>query len=144
MYQQAGSPDKVLQGLIEANQFDRILPYCQQTGHKPDFLKILRAVVPSNPQAAVNLAKMITVRDASGNPKTPIEGVVQIFLEHSRIQETTAFLLEALKGNLPSEAHLQTKLLEINLMSAPNVAEGIFQLNLFTHYDKERVAKMCD
>jgi clathrin heavy chain len=29
-------------------------------------------------------------------------------------------------------------------MSAPNVAEGIFQLNLFTHYDKDRVGKMCE
>jgi hypothetical protein len=29
-------------------------------------MKILRAVVPQNPAAAVNLAKMITVRDASG------------------------------------------------------------------------------
>lgn len=29
-------------------------------------------------------------------------------------------------------------------MSAPNVAEGIFQLNLFSHYDRERVAKYCE
>ena len=44
--------------------------------HRPDFIKILKAVVPNNPQAAVGLAKMITVRDASGVPKTPIESVV--------------------------------------------------------------------
>lgn len=29
-------------------------------------------------------------------------------------------------------------------MSAPNVAEGIFQLNLFTHFDREKVARMCE
>ena len=87
---------------------------------------------------------MITARDASGTPKTPIDGVLQVFLEFSRVQEATAFLLEALKGNRPDEGHLQTKLFEINLMSAPNVAEGIFQLNLFTHYDKQRVAQMCE
>jgi clathrin heavy chain len=126
IFQESGSPDRVIQGLIEANQFDKILPYCQQTGHKPDFMKILRAVVPQNPTAAVNLAKMITVRDASGQPKTPLDRVVQVFLEHQRVQETTAILLEALKGNRPDESHLQTKLFEINLMSAPNVAEGIF------------------
>ncbi len=107
-------------------------------------MKILRAVVPQNPQAAVNLAKMITVRDATGQPKIPLDGVVQVFLENSRVQETTAILLEALKGNRPDEAHVQTKLFEINLMSAPNVAEGIFQLNLFTHFDKEKVARMCE
>ena len=108
-------------------------------------MKILRAIVPQNPAAAVNLAKMITVRDPNtGMPKTPLDGVVQVFLEHSRVQETTAILLEALKGNRPDESHLQTKLFEINLMSAPNVAEGIFQLNIFTHYDKEKVARMCE
>ena len=83
-------------------------------------------MVPQNPQAAGNLAMMITARDASGVPKTPIDGVLQVFLEFSRVQEATAFLLEALKGNRPDEGHLQTKLFEINLMSAPNVAEGIF------------------
>jgi len=49
---------------------------------------------------------MITVRDAQGNPKTPIDQVVQVFLEFSKVQETTAFLLEALKGNLANEGHL--------------------------------------
>lgn len=29
-------------------------------------------------------------------------------------------------------------------MSAPNVAEGIFKLNIFTQYDREKVAKMCE
>lgn len=100
--------------------------------------------MPNNSQAAVGLAKMITVRDATGVPKTPIESVVQIFLEFSKIQETTAFLLEALKINSPNEGHLQTKLFEINLMSAPQVAEGIFQLNIFTYFDRERIAKLCE
>ncbi len=29
-------------------------------------------------------------------------------------------------------------------MSAPNVAEGIFQMNRFTHYDRERIARLCE
>ena len=51
---------------------------------------------------------------------------LKVFLENQRVQETTAILLEALKGNRPDEAHLQTRLFEINLQTAPNVAEGIF------------------
>lgn len=144
IFQKAGAPDKVIQGLIETNQFDKIMPYCQQTGHSPDWLKILRNMVNVNPQAAVGLAKMITSRENGQVPKVQIDGVVSIFLEVNRVQETTAFLLEALKGNRPDEAHLQTKLFEINLMSAPNVAEGLFQLNLFTQYDRERIGKLCE
>jgi len=29
-------------------------------------------------------------------------------------------------------------------MTAPNIAEGIFQLNLFTHFDRARIGKMCE
>ena len=36
--------------------------------------------------------------------------VVEIFMGLNSIQETTAFLLEALKGNKPEEGYLQTKL----------------------------------
>ena len=55
-------------------------------------------MIQQNPKAAGNLAMMITARDANGIPKTPIDGVLQIFLDFSRVQEATAFLLEALKG----------------------------------------------
>jgi clathrin heavy chain len=119
------------------------MPYCQQTGHVPDFTKILRLIMPMNAQAAVGLAKMVTNRD-QGPPKASIDQIVSVFLEFNKVQECTAFLLEALKSNRPDEGHLQTKVLEINLMSAPNVAEGIFKLNLFTYYDREKIAKMSE
>lgn len=68
IYQQSGSPDKVVEGLIQTNQLDKIMPYCEKTGHIPDFVAILRQIMPTNPQAAVGLAKMVTNRDA-GPPK---------------------------------------------------------------------------
>ena len=61
-----------------------------------------------------------------------------------RIQEATAFLLEALKANRPEEGLLQTKLLEINLQTAPNVAEAIFQMKTFTHYDRDKIGRLCE
>ena len=38
------------------------------------------------------------------------------------VQQCTAFLLDALKNNRPSEGPLQTRLLEMNLMAAPQVS----------------------
>lgn len=49
---------------------------------------------------------MITNREGGNVPKVSIDSVVQVFLEANRIQETTAFLLEALKQNRPDEGHL--------------------------------------
>lgn len=79
------SHDKVLQGLITTGQFDKIMPYCQQKNYSPDFSKLLRAVVPINPEAAVGLAKMITNRDNGNIPKASVDSVVQVFLENGRI-----------------------------------------------------------
>jgi len=143
IYQQSGSPDKVIQGLIETNQLEQIMPYCQKTGHSPDFIKILRQIMPHNSLACVNLARMITNREP-GPPRADITQVMNVFLEFSKIQDCTAFLVQALEHNRMDESHLQTKLFEMNLMSAPNVAEGIFKLNKFSQYDKEKIAKLCE
>ena len=110
------NPDLVIQGLIGMGHFDKIMPYCQQKNHAPDFTKILRQIVPVNAESAVGLALMITSRENGQMPKIPLDTVAQIFLENNRVKETTAFLLRALEHNRPDESHLQTKLFEINLM----------------------------
>lgn len=99
--------------------------------------------MPFNSPACVNLAKMVTARDP-GPPKADIMQVTNIFLEFNKIQDCTAFLVQALEANRMDEGHLQTKLFEINLINAPQVAEGIFQMNKFSHFDKEKIAKLCE
>ena len=48
------------------------------------------------------------------------------------------------KGNKPEEAALQTRLLEMNLMAAPQVADAIMANDMFTHYDRPRIAMLCE
>ena len=60
------------------------------------------------------------------------------------IQPATSFLLDALKENKPEQGHLQTRLLEMNLIHAPQVADAIFGNDMFTHYDRPRVANLCE
>ena len=47
--------------------------------------------------------------------------IVDVFMEVSMVQQCTKFLLEALKNNKPEQGALQTRLLEMNLMTAPQV-----------------------
>ena len=42
-------------------------------------------------------------------------------MEMNMVQQCTSFLLDALKNNRPGEGALQTRLLEMNLMTAPQV-----------------------
>lgn len=45
-------------------------------------------------------------------------------MENSLIQQCTSFLLDVLKNNHPAEGHLQTRLLEMNLVHAPQASEA--------------------
>ena len=56
-------------------------------------------------------------------PLAEITQIVDIFMEQNMVQQCTAFLLDALKNNRPSEGPLQTRLLEMNLMAAPQVSQ---------------------
>lgn len=45
-------------------------------------------------------------------------------METNQVQACTSFLLDALKNNRPNEGHLQTRLLEMNLLTAPQASFG--------------------
>lgn len=112
-------------------------------GYRADYTHLLQNLVRAHPQGAVEFAKKL-VSNESG-PLIETQAVVDIFLSLNRVQETTAFLLEALKGNKPGEGPLQTKLLEIILLSGnPQFAEAILQNEMFSHYDRPVVAKLCE
>eukprot|EP00898_Chlorokybus_atmophyticus_P005972 jgi/Chlat1/6376/Chrsp44S09041 len=103
-----------------------------------DLVKSLR----TDPQGAVNLALMIgQMPDA---PKMDYNTVADLFLQRNMIREATSFLLDVLKPNLPEHAHLQTKVLEINLVTYPNVADAILANNMFSYYDRPRIAQLCE
>ncbi|CAB1322090.1 unnamed protein product [Coregonus sp. 'balchen'] len=70
--------------------------------------------------------------------------IVDVFMEGSLIQQCTSFLLDALKNNQPAEGHLQTRLLEMNLLHAPQVADAILGNQMFTHYDRAHIAQLCE
>ena len=49
-----------------------------------------------------------------------------------------------LKSDNPEQAGLQTKVLEINLVTFPNVADAILGQGKLTHYDRPRIAQLCE
>jgi clathrin heavy chain len=65
-------------------------------------------------------------------------------MSQNMIQPATSFLLDALKDNKSEQGHLQTRLLEMNLVHAPQVADAILGNEMFTHYDRPRIANLCE
>ena len=132
---------KVVTAFAARGEMDKLAAYCEQTGYKPDYSYLLMRVLQVNPAAAVQLALAVA---AKGIPTMDVNMLADLFLQRNMIREATSFLLEMLKPNLPEQAALQTKVLEINLVTFPNVADAILANGMFSHYDKPRVAQLCE
>ncbi|PAA80763.1 hypothetical protein BOX15_Mlig023734g1 [Macrostomum lignano] len=141
VYLRANVPHKVIQCFAETGQFQKIVLYAKKVGYSPDYIFLLRNLMRINHEQGLQFAQMLVQDD---EPLADISLIVDVFMEQNLVQQCTSFLLDALKNNRPSEGHLQTRLLEMNLMSAPQVADAILGNQMFSHYDKAHVASLCE
>ncbi|XP_005091567.1 clathrin heavy chain 1 isoform X2 [Aplysia californica] len=141
VYLRANVPQKVIQCFAETGQFQKIILYSKKVGFAPDYIFLLRNLMRINPDQGLQFAQMMVQDD---EPLADLNQIVDVFMEFNLIQQCTSFLLDALKNNRPSEGPLQTRLLEMNLMSAPQVADAILGNQMFTHYDRAHVAQLCE
>ena len=65
-------------------------------------------------------------------------------MSQNKIQPATTLLSDTLKDNKPEQAHLQTCLLELNLIHAPQVVDTILGNEMFTHDNQPRIANLCE
>ncbi|CAN6981948.1 unnamed protein product [Brassica oleracea var. botrytis] len=142
IYIKARATPKVVAAFAERKEFDKILIYSKQVGYTPDYMFLLQTILRTDPQGAVNFALMMSQME--GGCPVDFNTITDLFLQRNLIREATAFLLDVLKPNLPEHAFLQTKVLEINLVTFPNVADAILANGMFSHYDRPRVAQLCE
>ncbi|KAF7816495.1 clathrin heavy chain 1 [Senna tora] len=142
IYIKARATPKVVAAFAERREFDKILIYSKQVGYTPDYLFLLQTILRTDPQGAVNFALMMSQME--GGCPVDYNTITDLFLQRNLIREATAFLLDVLKPNLPEHGYLQTKVLEINLVTFPNVADAILANGMFSHYDRPRIAQLCE
>lgn len=142
VYLRAKVPNKVVACFAELGQFDKIVIYSKKVDFTPDYPQLLQHLVRIQPEKAAEFATQL-VNDENG-PMIDLERVVDIFMGQNMIQQATSFLLDALKDNRPEQGPLQTRLLEMNLMNAPPVADAILGNDMFSHYDRPRIANLCE
>ncbi|KAG1887865.1 hypothetical protein F4604DRAFT_1675009 [Suillus subluteus] len=120
----ANVPDKVIACFAETGQTEKIVLYSKKVGCK-----------------GAEFASQL-VNDEN-RPLVDMERVVDIFMSQNMVQPTTSSLLNALKDNKPEQGHLWTRLLEINLIHVPQVADAIVGNEMFTNYDRPQIANLC-
>lgn len=142
IYYRAEIRPKVVGIFAETGQYDKIVTYCQRVGYSPDWGLLLQNILAQNPAGAQSFAA--TLLNAPGGPMIDVDLVVDAFLSRNMIQDITSLLLDFLKPNRPQDAALQTKLLQINLMHNPKVAEAILANKWFTHFNGAALAPLAE
>jgi clathrin heavy chain len=141
VYLRGEVPSKVVQCFAEAGEFDKIVLYAKKVSFTPDHMGVLRMILQSQPDKATAYATSLT---AESPPLASIADLVSVFMQFQAVQQCTSFLLDALKENKEEHGPLQTQLLEMNLVSFPQVADAILGNGNLTHYDRGTVAGLCE
>eukprot|EP01133_Synstelium_polycarpum_P006995 gene6995-8126_t len=142
IYYRAGASDKAIALFAEAGEYDKIIAYCKKISYSPDYMFLLTRLAPINPAGATEFAIKL-VKDENG-PFVDALAVVDLFASRNMIQETSNFLFSVLTENRPQDGNLQTKLLELNLIHAPQNADTIMGSQKFTHYNRVRIGGLCE
>lgn len=142
VYYRAEIKHKVIGCLAELGQYDKIVAYARKVGYQADWAYLLQSIVAVNPNNAVNFAKLL-IQDESG-PLVDINQVIDIFMSRNMVPNITDMLMDILKPDREEDAALQTRLLEINLMQAPQVADAILGNEMFSHYNRFHIATLCE
>eukprot|EP01116_Phalansterium_solitarium_P013913 TRINITY_DN3136_c0_g1_i1.p1 TRINITY_DN3136_c0_g1~~TRINITY_DN3136_c0_g1_i1.p1 ORF type:complete len:1727 (-),score=785.73 TRINITY_DN3136_c0_g1_i1:319-5382(-) len=142
IYNRAQAHAKVVQCFAESGEFDKIFAYANQVSYKPDYQSVLNSLVAINPQAATQFAAKLAASGVSSG--IDINATIDGLIARGMIQDATSLLLDVLKNNKPEDGPMQTKLLEINLKAAPQVADAILANEMFSHYDRVRIGHLCE
>ena len=127
------APNKIVTCFTETSQLEEIVLDSKKVGFQPDYATLLQYTMHTNPEKGAEFASTWTMRVVHSFTHRH-----WTFCRHLCVPEhdsATSFLLDALKDNKPEQAHLQTRLLEMNLIHAPQVADVILGNKMFTHYD---------
>ncbi|KAJ3163550.1 hypothetical protein HDU86_000131 [Geranomyces michiganensis] len=142
VFLRASVPNKVVACFAETQQFNKIILYAKKVNYQPDYAYLLQYIVRLDADKGAEFASML-VNDENG-PLVPLESIVDVFTSMNMVQQATSFLLDALKDNKPEHAALQTRLIEMNLLHTPQVADAILGNEMFTHYDRAYIGGLCE
>jgi len=143
IFEKCDDKDEIAQLYADTGDYKSLVEFTKAKNYRPNWMSLLQGTINHNPAGAITFATML-LRTHSG-PLIDINQVIDAFLEKSLIKEISSLLLDFIE-NKPEHGELQTRLLEINLktVGCSIFAEAIMSKNLFSHYDFEKIAKLCE
>lgn len=141
VYLRADVPAKVCECFAELGQFSKILLFARKVAYEPDYMALLQRALAADPERGAKLAKALL---EDGQVPVDLDAMFDMFADAGHVQQATFFILDRLKADTPDLGPLQTKLLSLNLTHTPQVANAILEARMFSQYDQNVVAGLCE
>lgn len=129
-----------------ADSLNKILEYAERVSFTPDYGMLVQQLMRVNRDRAREFALILMNHEKGA--KIDINQAVDMFTMAGDVKNTAGLLLRYLqpRGDREEDAALQTKLLEVSLLSMPDAAKAILesQDTKFTHYDRLKIAQLCE
>jgi len=148
VYIKAKAHLKVITTLIQVGQTKRVHSYIQKVNLQIDQTELVQLATQVNPQAALELANFfqqqaIVVAHQQQSTSQHYQ-MFDMFVNQGLLNEGTNYCLDNLTEDIPEYGDLQTKVLELNLMNEPQIADAILGQDIWHHYDKQKIAMLCE
>lgn len=140
IYSESEAHGEVIAILNEQGRLQEASDYAAKNKFQIDYPEMLRNMVEVNPEGALSFAKKLYEKNKNMN----IHQIADLFLQRNRIQEFTSLLFDCMRENKAEDASYQTKVLEVNIMIAPQIAESILQMKIWKLYNKPKIAALCE
>ncbi|GCA62156.1 clathrin, heavy chain [Kipferlia bialata] len=144
IYVQGGAHEKAVIFMAAQGEFDKVFEYSRRVNYQPDLKRILERVVERSPTQGAELAHRILFGEDEA--QVSLDDVVEVFVSRGLSKEATGVLLQVCKQHEfdESTADIQTKILEVNIKSQPEVANAIISKRRLVHFDRKLIAEMCE
>jgi len=142
IYSKAHATGKVVACLAEMGQADKITAYCERAGYSDNYIEIIQQILPASGEAA--RAYVSSILKAKGYEGIDMSTIIDLFAKYRQLKHITALVLDTIDADDESTSNIQTKLLEMNLMTQPQIAETIFENGMLKHYDSAKIGRLCE
>lgn len=99
IFQKCGASGKVIVSLAEKGDMSALMAFTGQSGSSLNYMQLLQQLMMNNPSGAVSLAKMVA-KQTPPPAGCDVNSLADLFLQRNMVREATAFLLDALAGEL--------------------------------------------
>jgi clathrin heavy chain len=140
IYTEGKHNQKAVQMMMEMGMQEQAMKYAEETNTPVDMSATLNTMIDVNPEGALKLAKSLWEKNKDMN----VHQIADMFLRRNRIQEFTSLLFDCMRKNLPEDGIYQTKVLELNMMTAPQVVDTILNMKIWNQYNKPKIAALCE